>query len=163
MHESKTQIRVVLSTLMKTSGYRKRSGLTWHKQTPDTILVVHVEKNRWGADRYDIDLGIYVRVLGEELTPPTNHCQILASLERLVPDLYEFRQVCDFEYPSFTTEERLVRLKEFVAEVALPWLEHHSTLSALRKLAQSEYQQLLSQMLIIRVTYDYLHRTSDLI
>jgi hypothetical protein len=163
MHESKTQIRVVLSTLMKTSGYRKRSGLTWHKQTPDTILVVHVEKNRWGANRYDIDLGIYVRVLGEALTPPINHCQILASLETLVPDIYEFRQVCDFDYLSFTTEERLERLKEFVAEVALPWLEQHSTLAALEKMALSEYQELMSQMFIIRATYDYLRGRSDLV
>lgn len=159
MHESKGLISAALIALMKTNGYRKRK-LTWHKQTTDTILVFHVEKNRWGANRYDIELGIYLRSLGEELTPPINRCQIQPIFEKLVPDMYEYRQACDFDYPSFTTEDRLERVKKYVSDVALPWLDNHSTLPALQQLVQNDYQSLFSQILIIRATYDYLRGTA---
>lgn len=159
MHESKSQISAVLTTLMKTNGYRKRN-LSWHKQTADTILVFHIEKNRWGANQYDIEMGIYLRSLGDELTPPIFRCQIQPFFEKIVPDVYEYRQVCDFEYPSFTTVERLERIKGYASEIALPWLDSHSTLPALKLLAQKDYQSLSPHILFIRATYDYLREVA---
>jgi len=72
------------------------------------------------------------------LTPPIFRCQIRPFFEKLVPDRYEYRQICDFEYPAFTTDERLERIKEYATEIALPWLDSYSTLPALKQLAQND-------------------------
>ncbi len=159
MHSSKAQIATALTPIMKAQGYAKQ-GLTWRRQTIDTILVFHVEKSRWGANDYTINLGIYLRSLGDERAPRVNRCQVQASLEKLMPNASECRQVCDFEYPSFTTEERLERLSGYVAKIALPWLESHATINSLRQLAQIDYNKLLPLIQILRVTYDYLRGTA---
>ncbi|HYE68676.1 MAG TPA: DUF4304 domain-containing protein [Anaerovoracaceae bacterium] len=146
MHESKRQIGIALAPIMKANGYHKR-GLTWHKQQPDTILVFHGEKSRWGADQYSFECGIYLRSLGDDLTPLYYRCHIRANLENLVPDKYECRQICDFEYGSFTVPERLDRIAEYVSTVALPWLDSYATLPSLRQLAQ-DYQKVYPRVII---------------
>lgn len=138
MHESKWQIGLVLAPIMKANGYRKK-GLSWHKQHPDTILVFHVGKSRWGANRHSLECGIYLRRLGDDLKPLHYYCHIRANLENLVPDKYEFRQICDFEYGTFTVAERLDRITNYVSTIALPWLDSYATLPSLRQLAQ-DYQ-----------------------
>jgi hypothetical protein len=136
MQESKRQIGQKLATIMKADGYRKRS-ITWFKQQPDTILVFHGEKNRWGANRYSFSCGIYLTRLGDNLAPPISRCHIQADLEDLVPDKFECRQVSDFDYQSFTLHERLAKITEYVAMTALPWLNGHSTLFALQEVARN--------------------------
>jgi hypothetical protein len=151
----KTKIANSLSPLLKANGYKKRN-FTWRKLTTDTFLVFHIEKYRWGANYYNITLGIYIHELGRDPTPSINKCQIQSSLEKLIPDIYDFRQVSDFHYPSYTTAERFERLIGFVSEIALPWLDRYSTFTYLQQLAKNEYRELSSRMLIFRGTYDYL-------
>jgi hypothetical protein len=139
-------ISLGLASIMKANGYRKRH-LTWHKQQVDTILVFHGEKSRWGANKYSFSCGIYLRSLGDELTPLHYHCRIQANLENLVKDKFEFRQVCDFEYHALTLPERLERLVEYVSVTALPWLDTYSSLPALQKLAQ-DYHEIYPQVII---------------
>jgi Domain of unknown function (DUF4304) len=151
MHESKRQIEIALAVIMKVNGYRKRN-LYWHKQQNETILIFHGEKSRWGANNYSFICGIYLRCLSDELTPPYYRCHIQADLENLVPDKFECRQVCDFEYLSFTSQERLNRLVEYASTVALPWLDRYSTLPALRQMAQ-DYQKIYP---LVRISSDVL-------
>jgi hypothetical protein len=146
MHESKQQIGFVLAPIMKANGYRKR-GLTWHKQQTDTILVFHGEKSRWGADDYSFECGIYLRSLGDDLTPLHYRCHIRANLENLVSDKYECRQICDFEYGAFTVAERLDRLKDYVSTIALPWLDLYGTLPSLCQLGQ-DYKKIYPRVII---------------
>ena len=154
MHESKRQIGVKLAAVMKANGYRKRN-LSWHKQLIDTILVFHGEKNRWGANNFSFHCGIYLRNLGDELTPPYYRCPIQAYLEDLVPDKFECRQICDFDSTSYTLYDRLEKIAEYVSTTALPWLEMYSTLSALRQLSQN-YESIYPRVRIWRVVLDYL-------
>lgn len=146
MHKSKRQIGIALAPIMRANGYRKR-GLTWHKQQMDTILVFHGEKSRWGNDQYFFECGIYLRSLGDDLTPIYYLCHIRANLENLVPDKYECRQICDFEYGTFTVSERLDRIAEYASTVVVPWLDSYATLPAIRQLAQ-DYQKVYPRVLI---------------
>ncbi|MFN8405358.1 MAG: DUF4304 domain-containing protein [Anaerolineales bacterium] len=155
MHESKHQIEVALVPVMKSNGYKKRK-LTWHKQSPETILVFYCEKNRWGANRYSFLLGVYFYSLGGELTPPHYRCDVQVDLYTLVSNQEKFRQVVDFDSSFFTADERLTSIIEFVTNYALPWLDKHSTLDTLSNLTIEDYNSLLPRIQMARRTYDYL-------
>ncbi|HEY2586053.1 MAG TPA: DUF4304 domain-containing protein [Tepidisphaeraceae bacterium] len=155
MHDSKKQLSTALSPLLREHGFRRRA-LTWHKTCTDTILVFHVEKNRWGANRYTFHLGVYIRALGSELTPPHYRCPVQIDLDSLVPDPERLQQASNFEDPSANTADRLSTIVELVASYALPWLEQHSTLRALNALAQGDYDALLPRVRVFRSAHDYL-------
>jgi hypothetical protein len=155
MHESRKQLSAALAPLLKSHGYKKRD-LSWHKLCSDTVLVFHAEKNRWGFDSYSFHLGIYLLALGSETSPPHYRCHVQINLDRLVPDQLEFEHVCDFKNTSVTVADKLDRIVQFVSAYALPWLDQHSTIAALRRLAECDYATLLPRVQIFRVTYDYL-------
>jgi hypothetical protein len=121
-------------------------------------LVFHAEKNRWGADDYTFHLGIYIRELGPEATPPHYRCPVQVRLDRLVPDDSELERASNFEDTSFDIADRLPRIVELVASYALPWLEQHSTLLALSALAQCDYDILLPRVQVFRAAYDRLRQ-----
>ena len=157
VHESKKQLGAALSPLLKQHSYRKRA-LTWQKLCLDTILVFHAEKNRWGADDYTFHLGVYIRELGPEVTPPHYRCPVQVRLNRLVPDTGELEQVSNFEDTSLDMADRLPRIAGLVASYALPWLEKHSTLPALSALARCDYDILLPRVQVFRAAYDHLQQ-----
>lgn len=138
MQDSRQLIGITIAPLMKASGYRKQR-LTWHKRTEDTILVYSAQKSSWGGDLYYFHSGIYLRSLGDEITPPYYRCHIQANLEELVPNKFECRQVCDFEYPVFELSERLIKLAEYTSQIMVPWLDTHSSLEALHRAAEADY------------------------
>lgn len=155
MHESKKQVGLAVASLFKQHDYRKRA-LSWHKQCSDTVLLFHIEKNRWGADVYSFHLGIYLSALGDETTPPHYRCPVQTTLDRLVPDVSQVDRVSNFEDSSVSLSTRLRDIRELVATHALPWLERYSSLSALSELAQSDYEILLPRVLMFRAAYDFL-------
>jgi hypothetical protein len=155
MHESKKQLGAALSPLLKQHGYLKRS-LTWHKACLDTILVFHAEKNRWGANEYSFHLGVYIRRLGVEKTPPHYRCPVQVPLDKLVSNQDELRVVSNFEDNDLPNSQRLSAIVELVDLYALPWLERHSTLGGLTELVQCDYSILLPNVLVFRAAYDHL-------
>uniref|UniRef100_UPI003783FF13 DUF4304 domain-containing protein n=1 Tax=Prosthecobacter sp. TaxID=1965333 RepID=UPI003783FF13 len=161
MHESKKQISAALSPLLKEHGYKKRA-LTWHRLCPDAVLTFHVEKNRWGADQYSCHMGIYIRQMGIETSPPHFRCQIRTQLDRIVTDVETIDEALNFEGISLEQSVRISRIVEAVNTHALPWLEQHSTLTALVNLTRCDYDKLLPRILIYRAAYDHLRQIAEI-
>jgi len=123
-----------LAPLFKSCGYKK-TACTWRKSTSDTILVVSLEKNRWGSDSYEFRAGIYLRALGSETSPTYNRCQIEVSPLRLAKNHSHILQACDFSCQKQSQAERLEIICGFVQGELLAALSERSDVSSLRRLA----------------------------
>jgi hypothetical protein len=80
-------IERAVASMAKPRGYRK-SARTWHKACPESVLVLNLQKSQWGEPQLYINLGVYLRDLGPEVTPPEHRCHIRARLERVCPPEY---------------------------------------------------------------------------
>ena len=67
-----------LAHLLKPLGFKKLRG-TWHRASADTIQTINVQGSQWGPEYY-INIGTYLRVLGEEVTPPEFRCHIRSRI-----------------------------------------------------------------------------------
>ena len=67
-----------LAVLLKPLGFKKTRG-TWHRTTEDTIQIINVQGSQWGPEYY-LNVGTYLRALGEELTPPEYRCHVRARI-----------------------------------------------------------------------------------
>jgi hypothetical protein len=76
---SKDEIIEVLKPHLKIAGFKKLRA-NWFKEVKDTILVFNAQGSQWGPEYY-INLGIYIKVLGEELKPLVYRCQIQYRIE----------------------------------------------------------------------------------
>jgi len=157
MHPSKRQLGEALKPLLRVHGYRKRA-MTWHRSNDDTIQLFHVEKDRWGFDDYSFHFAIYIRSRGHELTPPYYRCPIQVMLDQLVPDREKLWSLSNFEKGSWDLDTRLSEIVRLVGDFGLPWLDAHSSITALKDLVRSEHHILLQKMTVFRAEYDYLLR-----
>jgi hypothetical protein len=71
------QVRA-LATLLKPLGFKKR-GATWHRGTPDAIWTINVQGSQWGGEYY-LNVGTYLRALGDEVAPPEFRCHVRARI-----------------------------------------------------------------------------------
>jgi Domain of unknown function (DUF4304) len=120
-----------LSPVLKAASYTKRR-LTWHRQAPGIVCVFEATKSQWG-DQFQLNLGLYLRALGQEEAPPEYRCHVRNTMFALVPDRSRLLQLLDFEDAS-TGEGRLGEVVDLVVKFALPWLSVHSDEAALVRL-----------------------------
>ena len=75
-------IESLVAHRLKPSGFRKQAR-TWRRTLEHVIQVINLQKSSYDADRLYVNLGIYVRGLGDETDPPANRCHIQARLEHV--------------------------------------------------------------------------------
>lgn len=155
MHPSKRQLGAAFTPLLKEHSFRKRA-MTWQRTLPGMIQVFHVAKNRWGADDYHFHLAIYLTACGTELTPPYYRCPIQARLDTLLPDRQQFFRISNFEDSSLALARRLELLVGAVRNFGIPWLDAHSTIPALQRLVEGDYEALLKKVVVFGSVYEYL-------
>jgi hypothetical protein len=109
-----------------------------------------------GANRYSFHRGVYLRALGQELTPPFFRCPVQVTLDQIAPDPAYVDRISDFEERSLSTSDRIGAIAAAVETYAIPWLEAHSTIRGLKTLVVIDRDALLPRVLMWRVTYDYL-------
>src|SRR5687767_3325213 len=81
-------IEEAIAPAMKSNGFKKKAR-TWWRTTDDSVQVVNLQKSAYGEQLY-VNLGLFIRSLGSEQTPPENRCHIRARLELVVPEsLYQ--------------------------------------------------------------------------
>jgi hypothetical protein len=113
-------VEKLLAPVMKVAGFRKKQR-TWWRETAETVEVVNLQKSPYSEQMY-VNLGVYIRSLGQETSPPEHRCHIRARMERVVPDKY-------FECVR-SLEASLEPGAEFMAEpvpLGLEWLASLST------------------------------------
>lgn len=109
MNDSRKKLEQAITCVLKPLGYRKRAG-TWHRDRERVVSVVNLQKSQWGDDWY-LNLGVYLKALGDESRPPENRRHIRC---RATPT--------DREMPREPAE-----LAALVVGFAVPWLEALST------------------------------------
>jgi hypothetical protein len=65
---------------LKTHGFKK-IRTTWHKTTDTLILVFNIQGSQWSTEDYYINLGIYLKSLGNESAPPEYRCHIRTRID----------------------------------------------------------------------------------
>jgi hypothetical protein len=105
---------------LKAMSFKKKAR-SWWRATEDSIQVVNIQKSSFGPQVY-INLGIYIRSLGPELTPPEYRCHIRTRLERVVPE--ELTQAVTSATSEGPPSEDLMRS---ILTHGTAWLEALST------------------------------------
>jgi hypothetical protein len=85
-----------LHTSLKTAGFKKRS-LSWYLNGKDIIVVVNLQRSDWSKFYY-INIGIWLKALGDESFPKHYKCHMNWRVERLFPNERELIiATCDLE------------------------------------------------------------------
>jgi hypothetical protein len=116
--------------MLKAKGFRK-TGATWHRDGNRLVQVFNIQKSQWG-DQFYLNVGIYLRDLGNEARPTEYRCHVRCRAERLLGDgeFADLRECLDFDRP-LDRDQRYARLQQIVAERVLPWLDENRTLESL--------------------------------
>ena len=101
----KKQIENLIKPHLKQIGFRKK-GATWYREKLNFIQVVNVQGSQW-SKIFFINLGIYLKDLGGEETPPEYKCHIRKRLDSLVLDPVHFNKLCDVHSSDFDDFETL--------------------------------------------------------
>ena len=115
---------------LKVLGFRKK-GQTWWLSNVETTSVINIQKSPYGPGIY-INLGVYVKQLGQEERPPAYRCHVRARLERIASKRF-WNEIVSAESvapPSASLIEAILR-------DAVAWLDQLSTLDGVRHYIKS--------------------------
>jgi hypothetical protein len=117
-------IEHAVAHLLKPLGFKKTRA-TWRRTSDETVLVLNVQKSDFGPTLY-VNLGVYLRRLGAETTPPEYRCHIRARLNRVVEDARPLLESLDLE-SSLSDADRQQGVVDAIIQSGLPWLEARET------------------------------------
>jgi hypothetical protein len=103
---------------LKAAGFKKRS-LSWYLYGRDTIVVVNLQRSDWNKDYY-INIGIWLKALGDETFPKYYKCPMVWRVEELFPKERELIITgCDLEKSDL---DMLNELSAFIKAWLIPFL-----------------------------------------
>ena len=105
-------------------------------------MCVNLQKSQWGEQFY-INLGIFLKALGNAKSPKENECHIRVRLSSLAEAREHLDSALDVE-SELTDEERTQVIGTAVRNTALPFLGDRSTLGGIRIfLARAQSKKLM--------------------
>jgi hypothetical protein len=116
---------------LKTLGFTKKSN-SWWRQSQDAVQVLNIQKSQFG-ERIHINLGIYLKALGTETTPPERRCHVQVRLED-VADQGLWNEIASATADSEPTPS----LVAAVVQEGCAWLSRLSTLAGVRDYIESD-------------------------
>jgi hypothetical protein len=127
---TRSPIHEALDRFGRDLGLEKKSG-AWYRLCEEVIAVVDLQKSQYGASYY-VNLGFWLRALGEERYPKGARCHIAVRLENLAPDERQgITRLLDLDH-EMPDEQRIDELIALFKERLLPVIEQGSTLAGLR-------------------------------
>ena len=115
---------------LEKAGLQKR-GQSWYLDGKDAIVFTNLQKSDWGA-LYYINIGIWLKSLGDSSLPNENKCHIGFRAESIFPEKRELLFLgCSLDN---STPEMLSELSEFVKMQLVPFLYDCVDLDKLKKL-----------------------------
>ena len=131
--DEKKHLEKLIKPLLKNKGFKKR-GSTWWRQLDKFIQVVNIQGSQWSKKFY-INLGVYIRELGDKEYPAETDCHIRNRLESIygpesgILNLLNYEDYGPDELPRD-------KLNEMLEEGGLNWLVECSNYER----AKIEYQ-----------------------
>jgi hypothetical protein len=125
-----------LAADIKARQFRK-SGPNWHRDINSLIQVLNIQKSQWG-DQFYINVGIYLKDLGNETRPTEYRCHVRCRADALLDgeEYFSFNRLLNFDEPV-PLAERYKELRRLIAKSALTWFDVNSTKEALARTLQS--------------------------
>ncbi len=124
-------LQEAFSPIFKRYGYKKH-GATWHHDNKELISCFNIQGSQWSKAFY-LNLGIYIKALGDKSFPNEYECHVRLRIEGLVDERSKVHQLLDFEN-SLPQESRLKELTKIVEDKVIPWFQKISTSEDLRKM-----------------------------
>lgn len=122
-----------LGTILKKWGFVRR-GRVWYKKNAETVLVVYLQRSRWGPD-YSVNLGVSIRLLDDRPFPKPHLCHVQLS-ESVVPGVNSdlITQCLRLDDDSLTDDQREAVLAQELELHLLPFLKRCESLAGLGEL-----------------------------
>jgi hypothetical protein len=114
------------------AGFEKRSG-TWYRLTPKVIAAVNLQKSQYGRQYY-LNVGFWLRDLGDECFPKIREWHVVARLENLLPGVEpRLGELLDLD-SALADDQRYQRLVSLLDEDLLQLVEQGGSLVGLRSM-----------------------------
>jgi hypothetical protein len=114
----KKSFKKAIALPLETANFTKK-GQSWYLNSNDVIIVVNLQKNDW-ADEYFINIGIWLKALGDVSFPSENNCHLSHRVERLFPN--EETLIRDASSLEKSNTALLGSLSEFIVTKLIPFL-----------------------------------------
>ncbi|TWT25936.1 DUF4304 domain-containing protein [Planomicrobium sp. CPCC 101110] len=102
--------------VFKQYGFKKMKT-NWRKTTDDLILVLNIQGFQWSKEVFYINVGVYIKALGEAQNPPEYSCHVRSRInERDKPCL----SLCNEILEWFEKHDSTQKLKSLNSENGLP-------------------------------------------
>jgi hypothetical protein len=106
-------------------------GQTWYINGQDVLIVINLQKSSWDDMNY-MNIGFWLKGLGEPSYPSYNHCHLYFRLERLFPEQSELILTsCSLEKSNIRL---LVDLSGFIEKSLVPFLKECTKEEKLKEL-----------------------------
>jgi len=121
---------------LKLAGFKKK-GSAWYFPGQDVIGVLNLQKSNYD-DTFFLNLGFWIRDLGETETPRDEECHVRGRADRIwsehEPSISELLSAPE---ESEGMEVRLRDIKEFVRESVIPFFGKGTTLEDLSAIVET--------------------------
>lgn len=115
---NKKDLKKAISALLKSAGFTKK-GQTWYFDGKEVLIVANLQKSNW-SDLYDINIGFWLKGLGEAVFPAINHCHLYYRVENLLPDNGELMPIS--LQPENSDTDKLEAITQYMASQVIPFL-----------------------------------------
>jgi hypothetical protein len=149
MIDKKTLKKAVAAPLDNVGFVRK--GQSWYLNGEDAIVVLNLQKSDW-SEMYFMNIGIWLKALGEAVFPKENVCHLSYRAESLFPDQRQL--VLEGLSLDSSNSETLSEIADFIKEHLIPFLKDCTYESNLRKFLQ---QGILERGLVRIEAREYLN------
>ena len=136
-------IRALFDKTLREQGFKKAAG-SWYSDRPETVLVANLQKSQYGYIFY-INLGIWLKAIGEAVTPKEHHCHVRIRLESVAGE--GISKALDMGDSTVVEEGRKMIIVNGIVDVAIPWLEACNSLDGIRKML---HEGRLSRAIVLR-------------
>jgi hypothetical protein len=119
-----------IATTLENANFVKR-GQSWYLDGEDAIIVLNLQKNDWDEE-YFINIGMWLKALGDADYPQENKCHLSYRAERLFPGEQELIRTGASLRNSNT--KMLADLTEFLKIKVIPFLMECTHESKIREL-----------------------------
>ena len=128
-------LETALGSMLKNAGFKKKTRNWWNTRE-ETILCVQLQLSRWGGDEFYINLGVYIKCLGDLTVTSAPQCHIRHRVQadtfrNLTPDEFHFKDKTD---GGILRQSKQVA--ELLRETGLPWLKALSTESEIKRMCK---------------------------
>ena len=117
---------------LKAAGFKKKRPTTWYRDGAETICVVNLQKSPYGNEFY-VNIGLWLKALGDNDKPVEYHCHIRTRWEELIPeDEFKIKRLLDLEDMSMFDEDRVKEIPRLLQSYIFPFFAKVDTLKKIR-------------------------------